>query len=434
MEDTTTSFRDLLSDPGVWSTWAPRAELEPRFELDGEGGPGGRPALAISGNGNPIASGCWQFRLSGMEVGRRYRIEAAFAWEGIAAPGKCIRAILTVDGKEGKDVGSFYDQLDYAGQRDGWHLMACGFEAGEAHRDPVLGLFLAWSADGRVRWGDVRLYDVTDVPEAERNVNLAAVSGNPGEPDSPAACADFYCGRVDEAASRRVDLVCLPELINVTGLAMDQTDLAEPIPGPTADRLCDRARAHGIYVAASILERQGDAVSNTGLLIDRTGGILGKYRKTHLPIAEGLLQGVAPGDTYPVFHMGIGTVGYMICYDGHYPEVARTLALRGAEVILFSNMGDGREGGTLWETVVRTRAIDNQVHVVAAVNGGRSCIVSPKGEMLAMADDTPGAVVTARCDLNASLCDFTGRPIRRRYDQLRRADTFGELVHHLWDR
>ena len=62
MDDTTTSFRDLLSDPGVWSTWAPRPELEPRFEVDGEGGPGGRPALAISGGGNPVACGGWQLR------------------------------------------------------------------------------------------------------------------------------------------------------------------------------------------------------------------------------------------------------------------------------------------------------------------------------------------------------------------------------------
>ena len=96
-------------------------------------------------------------------------------------------------------------------------------------------------------------------------------------------------------------------------------------------------------------------------------------------------------------------------------------------------MGDGREGGSLWESVVCTRAVDNQVHLAAAVNNGRSCIVSPREAFLAMADRTPGAVVTARCDLEDSLCDFTGRSIHRRHDQLRWADTYSELVRHLWD-
>jgi predicted amidohydrolase len=113
--------------------------------------------------------------------------------------------------------------------------------------------------------------------------------------------------------------------------------------------------------------------------------------------------------------------------------VSRLLGLQGVDVILFSNMGDSREGGTLWESVVRTRAVDNQVHIVAAVNSGRSCIVSPKGELLATTDKTPGVAAVAACDLNASLCDFTNRPIHRRYDQLRRADLFGDLARHLWD-
>ena len=123
----------------------------------------------------------------------------------------------------------------------------------------------------------------------------------------------------------------------------------------------------------------------------------------------------------------------MICYDGHYAEVPQLLGLQGAQIILFSNMGDSREGGDVWESVVRTRAVDNQVHIVAAVNSGRSCIVSPKGELLANTDRTPGAIAQATCDLNTSLCDFSKRPIYRRYDQLRRADLYGDLARHLWD-
>jgi len=143
-------------------------------------------------------------------------------------------------------------------------------------------------------------------------------------------------------------------------------------------------------------------------------------------------MGTLPGDTYPVFATDFGRLGFMICYDTHYPEVSRILALHGADLILNPNMGDGREGGILWETVIRTRAIDNQVHVAAAVNGGRSCVISPKGEVLSMTDRTNGSIAYAECELDASVCDHTGRPIRKRYERVRRADTYATLVRDVF--
>jgi predicted amidohydrolase len=92
-------------------------------------------------------------------------------------------------------------------------------------------------------------------------------------------------------------------------------------------------------------------------------------------------------------------------------------------------MGDGREKGTLWEPYVRTRALDNQVHIVAAVNGGRSCIVSPRGALLSLVDKTRGAIALARCDLDETVRNYSGRPIGKRYLQIRRAGTFDILRH-----
>lgn len=420
-------FTDLLSDPNAWTTWAPRKEVVPKSSVAIDAGAGGRPALVLAGGGNPFACGCWRLPLAGVRAGRRYRVEAVFRAEGVPAVGKSVRAILTAG--EGREV-RFYDHLDDMGMRGGWRAVGRTFEAPEEAL--ALNLFLAWAPGGRVLWSDARLYDVTDADAPGRRVRLAAISGNPPEPRSPAECIAFYTERMD--AARGADLVCLPELINVTGVTgMDRAELAEPIPGPTYEHLAEKAREHGFYVAASLLERQGGAIYNTGLMIDRTGGILGKYRKTHLAPGEDLLQGVAPGNDHPVFQTDFGAVGYMICWDGHFPEVPRMLALQGARVILFSNMGDGREGGAIWEPFIRTRAIDNQAHIVAAVNGGRSCIVSPKGEVLALADGTPGARVTAECDLDATISNYTGRPIHRRYDLYRRADTYGLLARHLWD-
>ena len=229
------------------------------------------------------------------------------------------------------------------------------------------------------------------------------------------------------AAAAKPDIVCLPEMINTAGLPKSTEMFDEPVPGPTTWRLAEKAREHGIYIGASILEKGQDRSYNTGVLIDRHGGFVGKYRKTHLPAGESLGQGIAPGSTYPVFHTDFGSVAFMICYDGHFPEVARVLALKGAGLILFPNMGDERESGKIWDSVVRTRAVDNQVLIAAALNNGRSRIVSQKGEFLAETEEK-GAVIWADCDPNASVSDFTGRPIHRRYDLLRRYDTFDVLT------
>lgn len=430
MQGDSLPFTDLMLNTNVWASWSPRDEIRPAFQIDPHRGPGGGPALVISGAGNRLSCGSWQVPLKGLKAGRFYRIEALFQTEKVATPGKCVRAMLTTGAQ---DQPVFYAHLDDLGQEGPWRRVGYAFVVPDPAPDVTLNLFLAWASAGTVLWGDVRLYDVTGREEqGKRVVRCAAISGNPPKPESPAHCLDFYAERVG-AIGGALDVICLPELINKMGLPGPAVSWAEPIPGPTSERLSEIAKLRGSYVAASILERQGDAVYNTGLLIDRNGGLVGKYRKVQLTLQEGFLNGCVPGNELPIFHTDFGVVGYMICYDYHYPEIPRLLALKGAELILFSNAGDAREGGVLWESVVRIRAVDSQVHIVAAVNSGRSCVVSPKGELLATTDRTPGATAVATCDLDARLCDFSKRPINKRYDQLRRADLFGDLARHLWD-
>ena len=421
------AFADLMLNSQDWVSWTPRGALSPSFEIDPLGGPSERAALVVAGQGNPHVCGCWQLPLPAFVSGRSYRIEVLFQTQGVTSPGKSVRAILTTAQKG----LSFYAHLDDAGQVGDWHKLAFTFLVPDPAPELMLHLFFAWSAFGQVSWADAQVHEIVESEDAPL-VHVAAISGNPTKPESPAQCLDFYAKQID-ALAQPVDLICLPELINVTRLPGSGADWAEPIPGPTSELLAEKAREKGAYIAASIQERQEDAIFNTGFLLDRSGGLVGKYRKTHPTLSESLLRGVVPGNELPVFYTDFGPIAYMICYDGHYPEVARLLGLKGVQMILFSNMGDGREGGGLWESVVRTRAVDNQVYIVAAVNSGRSCVVDPKGELLAMTDQTPGAVAQAGCDLSASLCDFSKRPIHRRYDQLRRADLFEDLARHLWD-
>ncbi len=421
-------FDDLMLDTQAWGTWHPPAATEPVFQIDGEGGPDARPGLVIEATGANNACGCWRLPLR-FESTRFYWVEVVFRTEGMAAPQKSVRAILTTP-DEGGD--SFYDQLNPGGDRDGWSVLHRDLDGSTVPDTLTLNLFLAYPRAGHVVWSEARCYEFNSRPS--RKVRVAAVSGNPPEDGSPSDSADFYCERLDGLAEGdRPDIVVLPELINVMGLR-DAVGFAEPIPGPTSLRLAERARMHGFWIAASLQETYSGAVWNTGVLIDRHGGFVGKYRKTHPTLSESLLNGTVPGDDYPVFQTEFGTVGYLICYDNHYPEVARCLSLKGAELLLFSNAGDGREEGDLWEAYVRTRALDNQVHIAAAVNNAsQSMIVSPRGEILERADGSPGGTALAECDLDVTVRDSTGRPLSRRYDVLRRSDTFGALVESIFD-
>ena len=99
--------------------------------------------------------------------------------------------------------------------------------------------------------------------------------------------------------------------------------------------------------------------------MSRDGTRIGVYRKVHCT-PPALAGGQLPGDEFPVFEMDFGRVGMMICYDAYFPEQARILALKGAEIIFYPTMSDAR-GEAIWELVARARAVDNAVFVVASV-------------------------------------------------------------------
>jgi len=210
------------------------------------------------------------------------------------------------------------------------------------------------------------------------------------------------------------DIVAYPE--DIQGIAHYGYWYAEPdlftgyveeIPGPTTDRVAEVAKRYHMHVVFGTYERVGEAVYNTAVLMGREGEIVGKYHKVQLTDVE--RWSVTPGDAFPVFETDFGSVGMMICYDINFPEVARCLALNGAEMLFHPTMGydmPGQcEGNGLMR--VRMRAIDNFVPVVVSTCGSDTVIVDSDGTVLAMGRPRTEDIIFATIDLDATPKDHS---------------------------
>jgi N-carbamoylputrescine amidase len=164
-----------------------------------------------------------------------------------------------------------------------------------------------------------------------RTTRVAAVSMNgfQGVPERVLPAIDAWCER---AVAEKAELVLFPELVIHGHCTPNTWQLAEPVPdGPTVSRLVQIAGRHRLVLCAGLSEKERDIVYNTQVLIG-PGGFIGKQRKLHLSRDEVFYY--KGGRELPVFDIGPCKVGIVICYDNQFPEVARVLALRGAEVIL----------------------------------------------------------------------------------------------------
>jgi len=247
------------------------------------------------------------------------------------------------------------------------------------------------------------------------------------------------------AAERGAHIACLPELFNAMNCGPDEVaSRAEPVPGPTTDRIAEIAAEWGMAVVLPLAERRGELIHNSAVLIGPDGGVVGVAEKTHLTRIEREEMGITPGDDYPVFELPWCRAGIMICYDGHFPEVARILALRGAEIIFFPAL-QRRLGERKCALQVVARAMDNAVYVARSSYGvgkgvawtpgmmyGLSCIVGPHGDMLANCGRYEGVCV-AEIDFDApvlqerSAGDAVG-DLRTFIREERRPETYGELT------
>jgi N-carbamoylputrescine amidase len=162
---------------------------------------------------------------------------------------------------------------------------------------------------------------------------------------------------IEEAAKKRVQLLCLQEIFYGPYFPAEQDEkwyaLAETIPGPTTTLMQEICRRHGMAMIVPIYEKEMTGVYyNTAVVIDADGTILGKYRKNHIPQLRCFWEKFyfKPGNLgYPVFRTRFATIGVYICYDRHFPEGARLLGLNGAEIVFNPSATIAGLSKYLWE-------------------------------------------------------------------------------------
>ncbi|PLR79525.1 carbon-nitrogen hydrolase family protein [Bacillus canaveralius] len=219
---------------------------------------------------------------------------------------------------------------------------------------------------------------------------------------------DRAYGLISEAARQGAQLIVLPELFN-TGYRVEEDDVsfAETIPGATTNWMETLCQEFNITLVGCILER----INTQGLIYDTSvvtspEGILGTYRKTHLWDQENTR--FKKGESLPIFKLEWGNLGMQICYEVGFPESARVLALKGADIIVYPS-AFGKERLYAWDIATRSRALENGCYVIAANRtgteknetafGGHSRITSPQGEVLAEATKE-NEVIIADIDLD----------------------------------
>ena len=260
-------------------------------------------------------------------------------------------------------------------------------------------------------------------------VTVASVQfdGMPGDVD---ANLRSMVRLIDDTAAMGVDLVAFPEVAVSDYHGTDFASLASPVPGERFEVLAGAAARGGVFVAAGLIERSPRGLHNTVVLIDPAGELVGICRKTHLSLAHydpsiaREVDVLVPGDDIPVFVTPFASVGIMICKDGDYPEVPRTLAVKGAEIILWlTNRPGVKRGSAAYHAASNCAAVAVANRAQGHARGGHSAIFDWKGGTVAEAG-AGESILRAELDLAAMR---EARAVHWNEQRVRRPELYAEL-------
>jgi predicted amidohydrolase len=386
---------------GDWTLWSPRSEIAPVSRIDSVTGD-----LLLEGGGNPAVFGGWVRDYPGVTGDEWYRLKVRYQAQGLTTESLQLLVRLDWQNAQGKRAG----QPDYAFEHTregGWNVLTLTAPAPPKSSAVKAQLLLLNAPKAKVRWSGVTFEPVA--APAARPVRVATVRLRPRNEEDPVA---KFIEVVERKLTGPADIILLPEGITVVGTTKSYADVAEPLPGPTTERLGELARARKAWIVAGVMERDGSAVYNTAVLIDREGRLAGKYRKIYIPREE-TEGGVTAGSDFPVFDTDFGRIGMMICWDVQYPEPARGLALRGAELVLMPIWGGH-------QTLAQARAIENHIYLATSGYDFPSMLYDPSGETLVRSEED-GTVAVATIDLSRRKVDpWLGEMRGRLYRETRR--------------
>lgn len=267
---------------------------------------------------------------------------------------------------------------------------------------------------------------------------------------------------IERCAEQGAQLVVLQELHNSLYFCQtentDLFDLAEPIPGPSTQYYSEIARACGVVLVTSLFERRAPGLyHNTAVVFDSDGSMAGKYRKMHIPDDPAYYEKFyfTPGDLgFEPIHTSLGKLGVLVCWDQWYPEAARLMALRGAELLIYptaigwessdTDAEKARQQGA-WETVQRGHAVANGLPVITVnrvghepdpsgqTRGiqfwGHSFVAGPQGELIFLAPDDAPCTTVVEVDMERS------EQVRRWWPFLRdrRIENYGDIEKRFRD-
>jgi len=260
-------------------------------------------------------------------------------------------------------------------------------------------------------------------------ITVAAAQTGPVLNDDISSGVRQACSMIEEAAAKKVDIVCFSELFLTpffpNRLENNFSKWFLTLPSKVTEPLFELCKRHGIAMVFPYGEQEGRHFYNSAAIVDREGRILGGYRKTHIPaIFPSDLPGgtgsyekfyFTPGSSFPVFDIGDVKVGIQICYDRKFPEGSRALAVQGAEILFMpicaASYGETSLRDSTWDIPLRARAYENGTFVVAVNRAGnehgrrhlgRSMIISPIGaRLMAEASEDRVELLVSTLDLNA---------------------------------
>jgi len=342
-------------------------------------------------SGKPLSFGVYSNKFS--IPGDWIRLDASCIYENLASPETAVTVMLSFYKENNEPIRRQYIE-PVCDEKEKKLTFSRIFNVPELTSYCIVELALRWPGTGNVSFNEPVLSACSK--PAERKARVFVTHFNNHVYDDKKGKLERIKSLVAGIKPNKPDLICFCEML--------PGQEKEPIDGPFVKTLAQSASECNSYIIGNFMEDTGDEMFNTSVLLDRKGNLIGKYRKTHLPLIE-VEMGVSPGDSYPVFDTDFGRIGMLICWDTVFQEAFMTMKKNGAELVISSTIGDfwpqdsvrARDNGT-WFAIAGS-------HRLAPAPTPPSRIYDPTGSLVAATGDTATDTFTY-ADIDFNRCYY----------------------------